>query len=109
MNPPEQSDPLERLLQEQTHYVEDAGFTARVVSSLPRSSRRHWLRPVLLLSASLAGLILSILWLPWRDLPSLRQPPMALLDMKVLSPWLVVFIVLASLVWALVAGSRLED
>jgi hypothetical protein len=109
MNPPEKSDPLEKLLQEQNQYVEDAGFTARVISSLPRPSRRFWLRPLLLSSLTLAALVLSIYWLPWKDLPSLDWPPLALLDAKVLSPWLVSFMVLASLVWGMVAASQLED
>jgi hypothetical protein len=109
MNPPENNDPLDKLLQEQNHYIEDAGFTARVMSSLPRPPRRFWMRPLLLSMVTLAGLILSIFWLPWNDLPSLDRPLRALLDAKVLSPWLVVFIVLASLVWGLVAAGQLED
>ena len=109
MNPPEKIDPLEKLLQEQNQYIEDAGFTGRVISSLPRPSRRFWLRPLLLLSVTLAGLILSIFRLPWKDLPSLDRPALALLDAKVLSPWLVVFIVVAALIWGIVAASQLED
>jgi len=112
MNPPENtetSDPLDILLQEQNHYIEDAGFTARVLTSLPQSSRRPWLRPVLLLSVSLAGLLLFISWLPWQSLPSLEGPPMSLLEPKVLLPWIVTLTVLASLVWGMVAASQLED
>jgi hypothetical protein len=102
-------DPLEKLLQEQNRYVDDADFTARVIASLPRASRRSWMRPVLLLSAAIAGLVLSICWMPWKDLPSLERPPLALLDAKVLSPWLVMLMVLASLVWGMVAASQTED
>ena len=109
MNPPKTSDPLEKLLQEQSAYVEDVGFTARVISSLPRPARRSWVRPLVLLGATLAGLVLSIYWMPWGELPSLDRPLLALLDAKVLSPWLVVVTILASLVWGMVAASQLED
>ena len=50
MNPPEENDPVDALLREQNSYVEDGGFTARVIQSLPRR-RRAWLRPVILLGA----------------------------------------------------------
>ncbi|HZM04447.1 MAG TPA: DUF5056 domain-containing protein [Candidatus Saccharimonadales bacterium] len=112
MNPPENtenSDPLDILLQEQNHYIEDAGFTARVLTSLPQSSRRSWLRPVLLVSVSLAGLFLFISWLPWQSLPSLDGPPLSWIDSKVFLPWLMALTVLASLVWGMVAASQLED
>jgi len=109
MNPLETSDPLEELLREQNAYVEDAGFTARVISSLPRPARRSWVRPLVLLGVTLAGLVLSIYWMPWGELPSLDRPLLALLDAKVLSPWLVVVTILVSLVWGMVTASQLED
>jgi len=62
MNTPE--DPIDALLREQNTYVDDSGFTARVVKSLPRR-RRAWLRPALLLGAVAIGSVLAILWLPW--------------------------------------------
>ena len=36
MNLPETNDPLDALLREQNLYVEDNGFTMRVISALPR-------------------------------------------------------------------------
>jgi hypothetical protein len=51
------------LLREQDKYIEDNGFTARVVAALPRR-RRAWLRPVLLLGAVAIGSVLAVLWLP---------------------------------------------
>ena len=39
MNPPETNDPLDALLREQDKYIEDNGFTARVVAALPRRRR----------------------------------------------------------------------
>jgi hypothetical protein len=51
------------LLREQDKYIEDNGFTARVVAALP-CRRRAWLRPVLLLGAVAIGSVLAVLWLP---------------------------------------------
>ncbi|MEY4918699.1 MAG: hypothetical protein RL616_2612, partial [Verrucomicrobiota bacterium] len=59
MNPPEENDPLDALLREQNSYVEDGGFTARVVKSLPRR-RRAWLRPAILLGTTAIGLVLAM-------------------------------------------------
>ncbi|HZV35671.1 MAG TPA: hypothetical protein VFB72_13940 [Verrucomicrobiae bacterium] len=61
MPQPETNDPLDALLREQDSYVDDNGFTARVMTSLPRS-RRSWLRPTILCAATLLGLALLI-WL----------------------------------------------
>ena len=49
MNTPE--DPIDALLREQNAYVDDNGFTARVIKELPRR-RRAWLRPTIMLSDS---------------------------------------------------------
>ncbi|HWF17778.1 MAG TPA: hypothetical protein VG754_00840 [Verrucomicrobiae bacterium] len=58
---PESNDPLEALLHENDPYLEDGGFTARVVASLP-PRRKSWLRPAILSGATLIGLALLI-WL----------------------------------------------
>ncbi len=63
MKPPEGNDPLDALLRENEAYVEDSGFTARVVALLP-PRRRSWLRPAILFSATLLGLALMVWWLP---------------------------------------------
>src|SRR5208283_278691 len=68
MNPPESNDPLDALLREQDSYIEDNGFTARVVAALPRR-RRAWLRPGFLLGAVTIGSVLAVGWLPWGNLP----------------------------------------
>ena len=64
MNPPESNDPLDALLHEQDAYVEDHGFTARVLTALPPRRRRSWLRPALLLGATTIGFLLLAWWLP---------------------------------------------
>ena len=63
MPPLETKDPLDELLRENDAYVEDGGFTARVVASLP-PRRRSWLRPAILFSATLLGLALLVWWFP---------------------------------------------
>jgi hypothetical protein len=60
---PETNDPLDTLLHENEPYIDDNGFSARVVASLP-PRRRSWLRPVVLFSATLLGLALLVWWLP---------------------------------------------
>lgn len=64
MNPPETNDPLDALLRENDAYVEDHGFTARVLTTLPPRRRRSWLRPAILLGATLIGFLLMAWWLP---------------------------------------------
>jgi len=109
MNPPENNDPFETWLREQNPHVDDAGFTARVVSALPRRRSRFRLRPVLLLGAAAIGSALAVLWLPWASLPALSAPAMLSLDVQVLWPWAMVLLVVASLTWAVVAALQPED
>ena len=108
MNCSEDSDPIDALLHEQNAYIEDNGFTSRVIKALPR--RRHaWLRAAILLGASVIGFALAILWLPWNSLPPLDSSALLSLNSEVLSPWLLVFSVVASLAWALVNVIQCED
>jgi hypothetical protein len=109
MNPPETNDPFETWLREQNPHVDDAGFTARVVSALPRSRARFQLRPILLLGAAAVGSVLAAFWLPWASLPALSAPAILSLDFQVLWPWTMVLLVVASLTWAVVAAIQLED
>jgi uncharacterized membrane protein YcjF (UPF0283 family) len=61
MPSPDYDDPLDALLLEHDAHVDDGGFTARVMTSLPKR-RRSWVRPAILSSATLLGLALFI-WL----------------------------------------------
>ena len=108
MNPPETNDPLDALLREQDKYIEDNGFTARVIAALPRR-RRAWLCPVLLLGAVTIGSVLAVGWLPWRNLPALDSSALLSLDSQVLMPWLVALSVMALLVWGIVSALEWED
>ena len=108
MSQPEDKDPIDALLREQNAYVNDDGFTRRVITALPR--RRHaWLRPALLLGAAAIGWVLAVLWLPWKNLLPLDVSALLSLNSQVLTPWVLVLTVAVSLVWALVAAIQWED
>jgi len=108
MNPPETNDPLDAWLREQDKYIEDNGFTARVVAALPRR-RRAWLRPVILLGAVTIGSVLAVGWLPWRNLPVLDSSALLSLNSQVLMPWVLMLSVMASLVWGTISALEWED
>ena len=109
MNPPE--DPIEALLREENHYVEDNGFTRRVITALPRR-RRAWFRPVILLSAIAIGSGLAICWLPWGNLASLNSSTWLTFDSQLPPLWLpglVVATVVGVLTWSAIAALQWED
>jgi hypothetical protein len=108
MNSPEQNDPLDALLREQNSYVDDGGFTARVIQSLP-PRRRAWLRPALLMSATAIGAVLAVLWVPWGSLPALDLSSLLSPNPQVLMPWVLAVAVLGSLIWSAVAALQWED
>jgi len=108
MNPPETNDPLDALLREQGKYIEDNGFTARVVAALPRR-RRAWPRPVLLLGAVAIGSVLAVLWLPWVNLRAPGLSALLSLDFQALVSWVLVLSVMASIVWGLISALKRED
>jgi hypothetical protein len=108
MNPPEDNDPIDMQLREQTPYIDDNGFTQRVIAALP-PRRLTWLRPVLLLGSAAVGIVLAIRWLPWSNLPPLDMSALLSLNPQVLSPWMVVLSVAASLIWAVVSVVQWDD
>jgi hypothetical protein len=106
MNPPDTNDPLDALLREQNTYIEDNGFTARVLAALPQSRPRARWRSTLLLSATAIGYALAIQWMPWNLLNSsalLAFNPQALLAYGIL------FAIVASLIWGLIAALGWEE
>jgi hypothetical protein len=54
-----QEDWLDVRLREEASYIDDAGFTARVVQRLPAPSQRRLLRAVILICLTLLGSILT--------------------------------------------------
>jgi hypothetical protein len=109
MNTPEEKDPLDVLLREQNTYVEDGGFTARVMAALPQRRRRAWLQPALLLGAAAIGSVLAVRWLPWESLPPLDSSAVLSLDPGVTIPWMSVLFVAASITWAVIAAVQWDD
>ncbi len=61
------NDWIEDKLRQDDRYINDDGFTARVVAALPVRRRRAWLRPVILGSATAAGLALAFAVVPVGD------------------------------------------
>jgi hypothetical protein len=108
MNPPEDNDPLDALLQQENSYVADDGFTQQVMASLPRRPRRR-LPGFLLFGAAIIGSVAAALWLPWNALPPLNATALSSLNFQVFLPWLTVCTVIASLTWAVIAAVQWED
>jgi hypothetical protein len=102
-----QEDPLDALLHEQDIYIEDRGFTANVINSLPRR-RSHVLRRFFLPVVATIGCILAMLWLPWNNLPAVNSSVIHSLDFQALLPWVTLSIVIASLVWSVIVAFQ-ED
>jgi hypothetical protein len=108
MSQPEENDPIDVLLREQSAHIDDNGFTGRVIATLPR--RRHaWIQPLFLLGFTAIGSALAIYWLPWENLSPLDMPALLSLNSQVLLPWLLVISVVASLVWAVTVAAQWED
>ena len=106
MNPPDPNDRLEALLREQNPYIEDSGFTARVMAALPQRPRHNWWRPALLIGATVVGYMLAIQWIPWNLLNSsawLSVTSHALLDCGLL------LVIVGSLLWGVIAALGWED
>lgn len=109
--PPEPNDPLDVLLRENDAYVDDGGFTSRVMTALPRR-RRFPLRPAILLGATVLGLALLV-WL----VPSLTEGLVVRvsegliinLDLQLLSTVGVLLAAALLLGWGLFSVVRSED
>jgi hypothetical protein len=114
MNAPEDKDRMDALLHEQNAYVDDGGFTSRVMAALPprhpMSGCRHsWLSPALLLGAAVVGTELAVRWLPWANLPPLNLSALLSLDSQVMAPWVSVLLVVACVVWTVTAAVQCDD
>jgi hypothetical protein len=120
-NPPNQPDAgedlaLDALLKQSAPLIDDAGFTASVMATLPQRPAQPvtaaysthtsgLLRKIVLAGSSAIGLILAAFYLPWQGLGPLwnaHQP-----DTNSAEAWLAVLTVLASLAWT--ATNALSD
>ena len=111
MNPPEANDPLDALLRESDAYIEDQGFTARVMDALP-PRRRTWLRSAILFGAALIGFTFIAWWLPpARDI-FVTAPDGGLavqFNLQSLLTAGALLVATASLIWGVIAAVRWED
>jgi hypothetical protein len=100
---------LDELLREEPGYIEDAGFTARTLAALPARRLSSWLRPVLILSATLLSLAALIWWL-LGDALHVPSSPVPLVSSH---DWIDVSLVgmaaIVSIVWGSVAALRSEQ
>ena len=108
MNQPESDDSLDNWLRQSEQYIEDRGFTARVVASLPRR-RRIWWRPALLLGSLAISSGLAVLWLPWGNLQVPDLAALLALDISVLMPWVLITSVVAAMVWATISALECKE
>ena len=109
MNRLKTNDPLDAMLREQNQYIEDNGFTARVISALPRRRASFGIHRIILLAAVVIGAVLAVFWLPWKNLPAANWPVAVSFNAHLLLPWLLVLSVMGSLIWAAIAAVQWED
>ncbi len=106
MNQPDKNDPLDVLLREQNPYIDDNGFTARVVAALPPVRRRSRWRTTFLLSATGVGYVLAIWWMPWRLLDA---SVLLSFSTQTLLAYALLLIVGGSLLWGVMEALGWEE
>ena len=101
MNEPPTDDSIDALLREEPGYIEDQGFTARVISALPPRRRLAWFRPALILGATLLSLALAILWLAEAGTAAMTVAPVVIPGSETLA----VLVTCAAVFGAVVSGA----
>ena len=79
-----QHDWLEKALRQDVPYIDDAGFTARVVSTLPKRRKRAWLRGAILVGTAALGCAIALFVLPGTQF--VTESIVTLLTARSLSP-----------------------
>ena len=59
-----QHDWLEHALRHDPPYINDDGFAARVIATLPKRRNRMWLRATILVGTTALGCVIALLVLP---------------------------------------------
>jgi hypothetical protein len=110
MNPHEEDQALETLLNEPLPYIEDAGFTARVMDRLPpRSTTFAWLRILIVLSFSMLAALLVLVHKPLAMALEQAFEQLVRPDALTLSPLpLASLVVLVMLLWAGITAAQSE-
>lgn len=102
MNEQEPIDALDLLLREQDAYVDDHGFTRRVLTALPRR-RRLALRPVILPGAIVVGCALAAWWFPTSEILAVARLDFSSITAASLSTLAAALAAIGSLVWGALA------
>jgi hypothetical protein len=102
------NDWLDNALKHEDRYLDDAGFTARVIAALPARRKRAWLRPLLIAGTSIAGLLVALFVLPAEN--ALVNGFVQLMRARSFSavPLLPV-VVIALMFWATIAAAYSEN
>ena len=67
MNEQREHDWLEEMLKHEAPYIADVGFSARVISALPRKRSFRWARPLIIGGAGAIGLLVAWYMAPLPD------------------------------------------
>ena len=102
MNEQEPIDALDLLLREQDAYIDDHGFTCRVLVALPRR-RRLALRSVILLVAIVVGCALAAWWFPTSEILALARLDFSSITGASLSVLAAALAAIGSVVWGALA------
>jgi hypothetical protein len=102
MNEQEPIDDLDQLLREQDAYIDDHGFTRRVLAALPRR-RRLAPRSVILLGAIAIGCALAAWWFPTSEMLAVIRLDFSSITTGSLSALAAALAAIGSLVWGALA------
>jgi hypothetical protein len=103
MNEPEPNDPLDALLRDQATYVDDHGFTRRVLAALPRR-RSSALRPAIVLGATALACALTVWGFPTGDILALARLDFSAITDTSVSAVAAALIAIGSIVWRAVTA-----
>jgi hypothetical protein len=103
MNEPEPNDALDRLLRDQATYIDDRGFTRRVLTALPRR-RQSALRPAIVLGATALACALTVWGFPTDETVALARLDFPAINDASVSAVAAALIAIGSIVWRAVAA-----
>jgi hypothetical protein len=110
MNLHDEDEPLEAMLSKEEPYIDDAGFTARVIERLPPRRRpATWVRSAIVLGSSVLAALLVLVYRPLgaelsRALSHLCRPDASSLSSVPLAS----VVLLVMLLWASVTAAQSE-
>ena len=103
MNEHEPNDSLDALLRDQATYIDDNGFTRRVLIALPRR-RRSALRPALVLSATAIACALTVWGFPTGEMLAIAHLDFSAITDSSVSAVAAALVAIGSIVWRAVAA-----